>query len=78
MAIFEELHLLGCKRSEFDYGVFTWYKDGKLAGILLSHVDDFIWAGTSQFKENVIDSLCQKFKVGSMDSKVFTYSSAEK
>ena len=73
MAVFEELHSLGCRRSEFDYGVFTWYKNGGLAGILLSHVDDFIWAGTVQFKTVIIDSLCKKFRVGSMDSEGFTY-----
>ena len=53
--VWEELETLGCKRSPVDFGIFTWYDVNKnLAGVFQSHVDDFMWAGTSNFHELVI------------------------
>ena len=40
-AVYELLGKLGCFHSSVDYGIFMLHIDGKLAGILISHVDDF-------------------------------------
>ena len=72
--VWEELESLGCRRSVFDYGVFTWLdQNQKLAGVFQSHVDDFLWSGTNEFNELVIQPLCQKFKVGNQSETSFKY-----
>ena len=72
-AVWDELEKLGCKRSSLDYGVFMWYHDNHLAGLFQTHVDDFIWAGNNEFKNNVLDPLCKKFQVSKVFSKAFKY-----
>ena len=73
-AVSEELTQLSCHRSSTDYGIFTWYEENELQGILMSHVDDFLWAGTEAFHQSVIVPLSAKFKVGkSSSSDSFQY-----
>ena len=72
-SVWEELERFGCKRSSIDYGMFTWYEHNVLCGIMLSHVDDFLWSGTPSFEKNVIRPLCTKFQVGTISSKGFKY-----
>lgn len=72
-SVWEELEKLNCQRSSLDYGIFCWYLDTKLCGIFQTHVDDFLWSGTDEFKVQVIDKLCQKFKVGHSASNAFRY-----
>lgn len=45
----------GASISTVDPTVFYWFKNGKLNGLLASHVDDFIWAGEDSFKTDIID-----------------------
>ena len=39
---------LKCKMSKLDKYVFSFYRDNKLQGLLVTHVDDIIYSGTSE------------------------------
>ena len=41
--------------------------------LLTIYVDDFLWAGTNEFKEQVINELRKRFLIGSSASVTFTY-----
>ena len=60
----EELCRLGCKQSQLDKALFRWYVNGHLEGVFVMHVDDFLYAGTENFKKTVITKIQGKFKVG--------------
>ena len=49
--------------TKFDQAVFTWYDRNKLKGIISTHVDDFLWAGTPLFEETVIEAIRKMFNV---------------
>ena len=72
-AVLNELVKLGCERSSLDYCVFTWYHNNHLTGLFQTHVDDFIQAGSNEFKINVPNPLCKKFQVGKNFPKAFKY-----
>ena len=72
----EELLKLGCKCCQLDQALFYYHKDG-LQGLFLSHVDDFLWAGSGTFKANVIDKIKSNFKISSENSSVFKYLGVE-
>ena len=67
-----QLIKLGCKCSHLDQAVFTYYNDG-LEGILLSHVDDFLWAGSTDFERRIIQKIKTNFKISSENSLIFRY-----
>ena len=73
LSVEEFLKGLECKQSCLDRSLFRWYYKGELQGIFLTHVDDFLFAGTSLFKEKVMRSLGQHFKVGKQQEGVFKY-----
>ena len=54
---------LGVQRSKYDQALFYWYKDGQLEGVLGGHVDDFFWAGTNDFENQIIEKICARFKM---------------
>ena len=64
---------LGMVVSSLDPALFSWRCNGEVAGITCVHVDDFLWAGTHEFKKQVIDRLAQIFLIGSSESKAFKY-----
>lgn len=49
-----EIIKLGGTVSRYDPALYMWYDKKKLYGILVTHVDDFLYCGTDQFLENVI------------------------
>ena len=53
--------------SKLDSALFYYVVDGKLHGILIVHVDDFLFAGSHLFLNNVILKLHDVFIVGSQD-----------
>jgi hypothetical protein len=56
---------LGGTMSKVDPAVFYWLSDnGQVIGMLASHVDDFIWSGTSEFEQCVINKIRTTFCVG--------------
>ena len=72
-AVYKKLLDLNCVRSSVDYGLFSWYENGKLCGVLLSHVDDILWAGSESFKLKVIEPFCKLFSVRSQSANCFKY-----
>ena len=58
----EFLLSLGCVVSKYDPGLFYKREKGKLAGMILLHVDDFLVCGNGSFKE-VIKSIMRKYDI---------------
>ena len=52
---------------------FKFNKEGKLIGIIISHVDDFLHAGNNNFKESVVKKLAEIFQMGKTEVKQFKY-----
>ena len=73
MSVKDELLKLGMKQSNLDNALFRWYNQGKLEGIFIMHVDDFLFSGTTNFEENVIDKISKKYKVGKRQADNFKY-----
>ncbi|KAK6178359.1 hypothetical protein SNE40_013155 [Patella caerulea] len=63
----------GGRMSHVDPPIFYWYRNGKLIGLLVVHVDDFLWAGTNEFEKVVIDKLRKEFNIGKEESNNFKY-----
>ena len=54
--------------------VYLYQYRGTLHGLLVTHVDDFLWgSGSHVFFENVIKLLHKIFKIGSVNEKAFQY-----
>ena len=53
--------------------VFLWVQGDAVIGMLASHVDDFIWSETSQFKATIINHNRAQLNVGKEDSQTFQY-----
>lgn len=68
-----ELNKSGVECSVYDPALFWIHHDGQLQGLFCVHVDDFVWAGSSWFKENVIEPLHKSFKIKSTLSHSFEY-----
>ena len=68
-----ELLKLGCVQLQVDPALFYWYQDDKLAGLFVIHVDDFLWGGTKEFEEHVINEIRSKFDVGKEADCIFKY-----
>ena len=64
---------MNCFRCSVDYGIFTWYDNQNLSGVLLTHVDDFLYAGTTSFIRKVIEPLCKQFEISHQLTKAFKY-----
>ena len=64
---------LGASVSSLDPALFYWKEGDKVVGVVCTHVDDFLWAGTSFFENGVIAKLCQTFLIGSTASNAFKY-----
>ena len=69
----EELLKLNVKVSKYDPGLFMYQSRGTLHGLLVTHVDDFLWGGSHVFVENVIKPLHKIFQIGSVNKKAFQY-----
>ena len=73
MALREELLNLGCKQSEIDKGAFRWMSQGVLGGFFILHVDDILTGGVEKFRQEVLDKLILKFKIGTHNILIFRY-----
>ena len=71
--LMKELKSLKVTMCGVEPSLYFWHHNKKLEGMLAIYVDDFLWAGTKEFKEHIIDRLKQKFLIGSSGSKSFTY-----
>ena len=45
----------------------------RLAGVLGTHVNDIIFAGTEEFHQRVVESIRAKYKIGSEEIKAFCF-----
>lgn len=64
----------GGKVAAVDPAVFYWHDDsGNLQGVLASHVDDFVWGGTSVFEETIVPRIRSAFNVGREEENTFCY-----
>ena len=68
----EELINLGATPIKLDQGIFCWYDNSNLVGVMVCFVDDILYGGNSSFSD-VISSLKDKFKVGSEHANKFEY-----
>ena len=68
-----EMKLLGATLSKFDNALFMWHKNEEVIGILVTHVDDFIFGGTDEWKNSVIGAIRKKFKISSSNSGSFKF-----
>ena len=71
--VLSEFTNLGAKQSTFDHALFMWHKNGALEGILVAHVDDFVFSGTDQWQKSVMDVLRSKFKISAEAERSFKY-----
>ena len=51
-------------------------ENGKLAGLLVAHVDDLIWTGGS-FIEDKMNNVCQRYKFGKLQQDNFRFCGRE-
>ena len=73
LSVKEELLKLDCKQSQLDKALFRWYNNGKLEGVFVMHVDDFLFAGSDAFNRNVIDRMVNTYKIGRGQIESFRY-----
>ena len=69
----QELVSLGGKSSRYDDAVFLWHGEDSLTGMIVLHVDDFVYCGTRKWHENVMGSIQRKFKISAKHSGSFKY-----
>ena len=62
-AVYEEFIKLGAVRSKLDNAMFMWYEGDEIIGHLCTHVDDFNFAGTKEWEEQVMGAIKSKFKI---------------
>ena len=67
----------GCKASKFDHGLFRWYYEETLSGIIALHVDDLLYGGRLEFINEIIQSIKDNLTVGSEDNDAFKYLGVE-
>ena len=68
-------HLIsqGCKMSKLDKTVFRYYVNGKLSGLIVTHVDDLLYSGDTGFHQTVIKSILTTFKISRQHTGNFKY-----
>ena len=74
LSVREEMLKLGCKQCVIEPSLF--YKlseEGKLEGLMVSHIDDFLHAGDSVFGEKIMDKFRDRFLAGKMEEDSFSY-----
>ena len=69
----EELLQSGMVMSKLDQAMFLHFTHGSLSGVVCLHVDDMLWSGTEDFRENVIVHINEKFQIGSTETGTFKY-----
>ena len=73
LSVKEKMLALGCMQSKVEPSLFYLNVDGELQGMLVSHIDDFLHAGSAVFEQKVMAPLRERFKVGKLEEKSFSY-----
>ena len=61
----------GGKVSEIDPSMFIWHENNSLVGVIIVHIDDFLFACNEKFQNTVIANFRQTFAIGKEKSKQF-------
>ena len=64
---------MNCIQLKTDPAAFYCYHNGKLSGIFLMHVDDFLWGGTDWFENTIVARVRKHFKVREQNCRIFKY-----
>ena len=56
-----------------DGAVFTYVREGKLHGLVITNVDDLLMIGDKKFEDEVADKLQEEFRFSKVEEKSFTY-----
>ena len=64
---------LGGRTLVGDESFIYFHKDGKLVGMIALHVDDFQGTGNKDFFRNIMDKICEKFKISKRECGNFKY-----
>lgn len=73
-SVVAELKRLGCTQSALDPSLFYFKSEsGQLLGMLVSHIDDFLHAGDTEFDKRVMSELTKRFVAGKVEESSFTY-----
>ena len=73
ISLSSELKRLGLEQSNLDHTLYMYFENKVLKGMILTHVDDFLYCGADGFEEKVMIPLSKRFVVGSRDEKDFKY-----
>ena len=68
-----ELDKLSVAYSKFDEAMFYYKVDGKLSGVMVLHVDDFMYGGDHRFHKDVITKLVSIFELRIQNCVNFKY-----
>ena len=71
----KEFTALGAKTSRSDRSVFIWEDQSRSSpcGILIVHVDDFLYGGNRHFLQEIIPQIRSVFRVGTEEEDCFKY-----
>ena len=71
----DELIASGCKMLILDHSVFSFYdeKTQKLIGMMVIHVDDFLYGGSTKFKKIIVQKIIDKYQISKQSSQSFVY-----
>ena len=73
LRVLEELTRLGAKVSRYDKATFIIKSNGEMHGVIIVHVDDFLWAGSHELVSRVIDPIRETFRVSKEFDVAFKY-----
>ena len=73
LRVLDELVKLGTQVSQYDKALFIWKPNFDVQGLIIIHVDDFLWSGSREFKEKVVLKLQSIFKISKMEEEAFKY-----
>ena len=51
--------------------MFTWHENNSLIGVIIVHVNDFLFAGNEKFQNTVIANLQETFAIDKVENKQF-------
>ena len=71
-SVVEAMLSLGCKQSTYDPALFYLQREGKLVGMMVCHIDDFLHAGEEEF-DIVMAKLRERFLAGKLEEGHFKY-----
>ena len=69
-----ELIKLDGKTSLFDEAMYLWYtNDCVIEGVIVTHVDDFVYGGSEDWHTRVVDEVTRRFKISAQFASSFKY-----